>query len=270
MSDGRPYYASVRVRRPAVIGILAILATSCNPTDRTATLAPGESVAPESSECAPVNIVGPSGALVDLTGVWRSNDSGFYDIHQRGSCLYWMGMSNYPGTEPGEFWTNVFIGTVGSDFTIIGQWGDVPFNPSIPSDGLGFGSMTLQIDFVQSGEVERPVLRAVSRTGGFSGSAWVLEESLASVELEGIFGGNADNLLQTGCVWIESNGQRYELIGDGGWLIRIDPPLRVEDETGRVVAREGDPLRIRGPVSEALGTNCVENAILVEELDPTP
>jgi len=270
VSDGRPYYASVSDRRLAVTGILAIVAASCSAADPTASLAPGESVAPESSECAPVNIVGPSGALVDLTGVWRSNDSGFYDIHQRGSCLYWMGMSHYPGTEPGEFWTNVFIGTVGSDFTIIGRWGDVPFYPGIPSDWLGFGSMTLQIDFDQSGEVERPVLRAVSRTGGFSGSAWVLAESLAPVELDGILGSNADNLLQTGCVWIESNGERYELIGGGAWIIRIDPPLRVEDESGRVVAREGDALRIQGPVSEALGTNCVENAILVEELDPAP
>jgi hypothetical protein len=208
---------------------------------------------------------------VALTGVWRANDFGVYDLHQTGSCLYWLGMSQYSGEEPGSSWTNVFSGTLQSDFTIVGRWADVPFNPDIPADALGRGTMTLLIDFDQSGEVERPVLRVANVTGGFGGSAWVLEEALApTTELEGTFGGNVDALFQTGCTWIESSGLRYELIGDGGWVIRGDPPMRVEDERGRVVARVDDPLRIRGRVSQALGTNCVEAAIMVEELDPTP
>ena len=247
--------------------VIAILIAACNPTQPAASLAPGAS-AEDSSECPPIDIRGPSGTPVDLTGVWRSNDLGIYDLHQIGSCVHWLGMSQYLGEEPGSSWTNVFAGTVQSDLTIVGRWADVPFNPeAIPH--LGHGTMTLRIGFVQSGEVERPALRVVGASGEFGGSAWVLEDSLVPIELEGTFEGNADYLLQTGCVWIESGGQRYELIGDGGLRIRIDPPLRVEDGSGRVVARAGDPLRIRGLASEALGTDCVENAILVEELDPT-
>ena len=247
---------------------ILLLLTACNLEEAAGSVAPAGSVE-EASECSPIDIRGPSGEPVDLTGVWRSNDLGVYDLRQVGSCVYWLGMSQYRGEDPGSSWTNVFAGVLQNDLTISGRWADVPFSPETIGF-LGHGMMTLRIGFVRSGEVERPALRVVSATGGWGGSAWVLEESLASVELEGIFGGNADHLLQTGCVWIESNGQRYELIGSGGWDIRADPPLRLEDESGRVVALEDDPIRIQGPVSEALGTNCVENAILVEELDPAP
>lgn len=258
----------MRDRRLAVV-VIGVLIAACNPTQPAGSLAPGAS-AEESRECPPIDIRGLSGTPVDLTGVWRSNDLGIYDLHQIGSCVYWLGMSQYGGEEPGSSWTNVFTGTVQSDLTIIGRWADVPFNPEA-IEYLSHGTMTLRIGFVDSGGAERPALRVVSVTGGWGGSAWVLEESLESVELDGTFGGNADHLLQTGCLWIESDGQRYELIGDGGWSIRSDPPIRVEEGgSGRVVARAGDPLRIRGRASEALGTNCVENAILIEELDPTP
>jgi len=249
------------------VAILILLA-ACSQTQPAGSVVPAGS-AEEASECSPIDIRGPSGEPFDLTGVWRSNDFGVYDLRQIGSCVYWLGMSQYSGEEPGSSWTNVFAGAMQSDLTIVGRWADVPFNPeSIP--WLNHGTLTLRIGFVQSGEVERPALRFVSSSAPFGGSAWVLEESLAPVELDGIFGGNVDHLLQTGCVWLESGGQRYELIGDGGWRIRYDPPIRVEDASGRVVARADDPLRIRGRVSEALGTNCVENAILVEEIDPTP
>ncbi|MEK6192322.1 MAG: hypothetical protein AABM41_08365 [Chloroflexota bacterium] len=256
-------------RRLAVIGILAFFAAACGLADPTPSLAPGESVQAEDPECRPIDILGPSGTGVVLTGVWRSNDFGVYDLHQTGSCLYWLGMSQYSGEEPGSSWTTVFSGILQSDFTIVGRWADVPFNPDIPADSLGRGTMTLRIGFDQSGEVERPVLRVANVTGGFGGSAWVLEESLApAIELDGTFGGNVDPLFQTGCAWIESNGQRYELIGGEGWEVRGDSPLRLEDGRGHVIARVDDPLRIRGRVSEALGTNCVETAILVEELGP--
>ena len=115
--------------RLTVIGIGALLATACNLTQPSPSLAPGESVQGQASECSSVDIRGPSGATVALTGAWRSNDLGLYDIYQRGSCLYWLGMSQYPGEEPGTTWTNVFVGTVQGDFTIVGRWGDVPFNP---------------------------------------------------------------------------------------------------------------------------------------------
>jgi hypothetical protein len=255
----------MRGRRLAGASILILLA-ACSLAEPAGSIAPAGS-AEGASECSPIDIRGPSGAPVELTGVWRSNDLGIYTIRQIGSCVYWLGMSQYSGEEPGTSWTDVFTGTMRSDLTIVGTWADVPYSPA---GFLGDGTLTLRIGFVQSGEAERPTLGFVSSSSEYGASAWVLEESLVPVELDGVFGGNADHLLETGCVWIESGGQRYELIGDGGWDIRIDPPLRVEDPAGRVVARVGDSLRIRGGASEALGTNCVENAILIEELDPTP
>ena len=243
-----------------------ILLAACSSADPASSVAPAGSAA-EASDCAPIDIRGTTGSPVDLSGVWRSNDLGIYDIRQIGSCVYWLGMSQYSGEEPGSSWTNVFSGTLRSDLTIVGRWADVPFRPK---SYLGDGELILHVDFVQSGQVEWPALRFVSSSSGYGASAWVLEASLMPVELEGVFGGNADHLLQTGCLWIEAGGERYELIGDAGWVMRNDPPIRVEDASGRVVARVGDPLRVRGGASPALGTNCVENAILIEELDPTP
>jgi hypothetical protein len=90
------------------------------------------------------------------------------------------------------------------------------------------------------------------------------------VTLDGTFGGNFDFLLQTGCIWVEADGRRYELIGDGGWIFKADQSLRIEDERGAVMARVDDPIRVTGQVSPGLSHDCVENAILIEELDPAP
>ena len=205
-----------------------------------------------------------------LTGRWRSNDEGVYDIHQRGSCLYWVGMSHFPGFEPGEHFTNVFIGTVRGDFTIDGRYGDVPYNPSIPSEDLGYGPLTLRIEFEQSAEVESPVLQAIG--GDLFGLVWVREESLpAAIDLQGTFGGTVSSTVgdDVACRWIESNGEHYELIGSAEWRIRTSP-LSIQDQAGHIVARIGDPIRVSGRVAPALGSGCTDSAILVEELDLTP
>jgi hypothetical protein len=110
----------------------------------------------------------------------------------------------------------------------------------------------------------------VSATGGFGGTAWIRAEALPpAVDLEGAFGGNYDHLLETGCFWLESGGDRFELLGFGGLDVRGDPPLRLEDSRGRVLARVGDPIQAYGRVSASLGTGCAESAILVEELIPS-
>lgn len=227
---------------------------------------PGASDQPAAQECPDLDLLDPSGSAVDLTGTWQANDFGLYDLHQDGSCLYWLGMSRYADSEPGEYWTNVLYATIRTDFSIAGHWGSVPH---LPESDLGNGEITLEIGFESSADGSSPFLRAVNATGGFGGTAWVPVEALpAAVELEGTFGGNYDHLLQTGCFWLESGTDRFELIGSGGLDIRGDPPLRVEDSRGRVLARVGDPIRAQGRVSASLGTNCVESAILVDELIP--
>jgi hypothetical protein len=249
----------------AVLGAVVALTACASPSPSPAAI-PAPSAQPPAQECREIDISAPSGTPLDLTGTWQANDAGVYDLHQDRSCLYWLGMSNYRGSEPGEYWTNVFYGTIRSDFTIAGHWGDVPYAPDAAMDN---GEMTLSIDFDSSSGEEVPFLRSIEVTGGFGGSAWVPVDSLpTAVDLEGSFGGNYDHLLQTGCLWIQSGGQRYELIGDGGWSIRGDPPIRVEDERGQVFAREGDTLRIHGQVVAGLGTGCVESAIWVEVLEP--
>jgi hypothetical protein len=201
-----------------------------------------------------------------LTGVWRGDDQGRYDILQRESCLYWLGMSPDVGSGAGDVWTNVFTATIQPDLTITGDWGDVPFNPTLPSDVMGNGSLVLRIDFDESDEVERPVLRTVAASGGFGGSVFVLEDSLSEpVELAGTFGG--DDARE--CVWVEANGERTELVGSGAWRYR-SPPLSIQDYSGHIAARIGDPILVRGRLSTVLGGRCTDTSMLVEELDPTP
>jgi hypothetical protein len=257
-------------RRRAGLAFVAVLIASCSLTAPTASLPPGASVPPGANECSPVDLRAPSGTRVELTGRWRSSDEGVYDIHQRGSCLYWMGMSHFPGFEPGEHFVNVFIGTVRNDFTIVGRWGDVPFNPNLTTDELFYGSLTLLIDFDESGDVEHPILRVTG--GNFGPWVLVLEESLsAPTELLGTFGGTVTSTAgdDVACPWIESNGEHYELIGSAEWRIRTSP-LSIQDRAGHIVARIGDPIRVTGRLSGALGSGCTETAVLIEELDPTP
>jgi hypothetical protein len=249
----------------AAIGVMVAL-TACGSPAPSPEVIVGPSAQPAAQECREIDLLTESGLPLDLTGTWQGNDAGVYDLNQDRSCLYWLGMSNYRGSEPGEYWTNVFYGTIQSDFTIAGHWGDVPYTPGADMDN---GEITLGVDFDSSNGEEFPILRRLEATGGFGASAFVPVDALpAAVDLEGSFGGNYDHLLQTGCLWVQTGGQRYELIGDGGWSIRGDPPIRVEDERGQVFAREGDTLRIHGQVMAGLGTGCVESAIWVEVLEP--
>jgi hypothetical protein len=243
-----------------------MLSVACGTGSPSNSLVPGASTPPTGRNCSSVNIVTPSGADVQLTGTWRADDQGRYDILQRESCLYWLGMSQDVGFGAGDIWTNVFTATIRPDFTIVGDWGDVPFNPAIPTNYFNNGSLVLRIDFDETGEVERPVLRRVAESGDFGGGVWVLEESLSDpVELVGTFGGDEERQ----CVWVEADGERTELVGSGAWTIR-DQPLSVQDESGHIAARVGDPIVVRGQLSAVLGGRCTDTSILVEELDPTP
>ena len=254
----------MRERRLIGFGVLVLL-VSCSTASPSGSQAPGASVQPAAG-CPDLDIVGPTGTHVQLTGAWRANDQGTYYIHQRESCINWLGMSQDLGSGPGQDWTNVFTGIVHGDFTITGQWGDVPLNPDIESDLLRNGMAEIQIDFDQSSEVVRPVLRLVEGTGGFGGLVWVREESLsAPTDLEGPFGGNPEQ----NCVWVEADGQRVELIGSGEWTFR-DPPLSVQDGSGHIFARVGDVIRVHGQLSTALGSGCADTAIVVEALVPPP
>jgi hypothetical protein len=176
--------------------------------------------------------------------------------------VYWLGMSLDIGSGAGHDWTHVFTGTIRNDLTIVGRWGDVPFNHQIPSDGYVDGSGELHIDFDNSDDVERPVLRG--RMGEWDGLMLAPEESVSPpIDIEGTFGGSEF------CSWVEANGQRYELNGVADLTIRRQP-ISVQDWSGNILARVGDPIRVRGRVSPLLGSGCADTSIMVEALTPTP
>ena len=247
----------------AVIGVAALLSVSCGLADRSGSLAPGPSaegaasvppVAADAMECLPVQILGPSGTAVDLTGYWLSSHVGVFRIQQRDSCMYWVGMNRDPVRGDGSQWTNAFFGMVRSDFTIVGRYGDVPI-PGTPFNALAHSAVTLRIDFDQSGDVDYPVLRALDASGQVLRQyTWVLEDSLsAPMDLVGTYGTELVSGLT--CAWIDVNGERYELIGEAALGTGATPGARVT---------------VHGQLSAAIGTGCTELAVVVEELDPTP
>ena len=59
------------------------------------------------------------GQNFDLTGFWRDNSSGKYEIRQVGNQVFWVN-DNRPA------FINVFYGTIVNGNTIRGQWADLP------------------------------------------------------------------------------------------------------------------------------------------------
>ena len=100
-------------------------------------------------------IISPSGAAIDLTGVWGCDDGGAYYIRQLGNTVWWFGEQD--PANPG--WSNVAKGTIsGSKITL--TWADVP-----KGGAMGSGNLILQI-------TSEDQLQAIQKTGGFGGSTW--------------------------------------------------------------------------------------------------
>ena len=230
-------------------------ATAGAPTASAAAL---ESAPPQAA-CDPVDLRAPSGDRVDLTGVWTVTDGGLYYLHQVKSCLHWFGQSQYGGEPAGNSWSNVFDGTIATDFTVSGRWSDVPFSPN---GTMNYGELTLGILFDDSSPDQQVYLSKVHATGGFGGYRWVRRESVpAPVEIVGRFGGS----VFPDCPWVESNGVRYELTGDNVVYFERSPiSLNVGDHTFHI----GDPIRVAGTVIPPFGTGCADSAIVVREVLP--
>lgn len=95
-------------------------------------------------------------------------------------------------------------------------------------------------------EVDRPSLDAGPGHGG---------------ELVGTIGG--DETLEGGCLWLEVDGERYELSPAGGAGVQVDTTrLRLLDDAGEVIARAGDEVRVTGEVAEDLMSFCQIGPIL--------
>lgn len=92
------------------------------------------------ADCPPVQVSGPDGQPLDLSGPWSGNDGGVYHIKQIGSCVWWSGLSNFEGQYPGQEWIMAFRGTITStdaNAVITGDFVDVK------SSNPGSGTMTI-------------------------------------------------------------------------------------------------------------------------------
>jgi hypothetical protein len=90
--------------------------------------------------CPPVQVSGPDGQPLDLSGTWSGNDGGLYYVKQIDSCVWWSGMSNFveQGQYPGQEWIMTFRGTMNGDGVISGDFVDVK------SSNPGSGMMTIE------------------------------------------------------------------------------------------------------------------------------
>lgn len=94
------------------------------------------------TDCPPVQVSGPDGQPLDLSGAWSGNDNGLYYIKQIGSCVWWSGVSNFDGQYPGQEWIMAFRGTITSseaNAVINGDFVDVK------SSNPGSGTITIDV-----------------------------------------------------------------------------------------------------------------------------
>ena len=136
----------------------------------------GEAPQPSgAAACPPVQVSGPDGQPLDLSGTWSGNDTGLYYIKQVDSCIWWSGVSNFTeqGQYPGQEWIMTFRGTMNSDGVINGDFVDVK------STNPGTGTMTIEARIEQVEGVGsvvnlyrtgRPGTRSVSPSGPASWS----------------------------------------------------------------------------------------------------
>jgi hypothetical protein len=188
-------------------------------------------------------------------------------MSQTGSCLFWVGESAEElGNVPGASWTDVFNGQIGSDFTIVGPWSEVP------GDGENHGDLYLAIRFFDQDGATYPSLELlrhepplVGPGGGYpseyADSWWVPEETLAGTATYiGTLGvGPSD------CAWLDVDGDRYELTG-----LMLIQGNHIFGRDGRS-ADIGDQARIEGRLGQAIASGgCSPSGIVVLDIEPAP
>ena len=222
--------------------------------------------------CPEVDLRTPDGERLDLTGTWQADDFGTFYLAQREACLHWLGMSPALaefgaefGAEAGDLWTQVYVGQIGSDFRVNGEWSDVPYRDDDPSWMPNSGELLLSIGFFDDDQgQEWPTLHLVEVRGGqgYGGLHWVPVQAMAPrSEHVGTY------RFEAGCPSIELNGQRYELVE---WLYDIAQDGQLLSD-GQVVARPGDQMRIDGQIWPDPDTSgCLPMLLLAWFFEPSP
>ena len=150
-------------------GLVVLVACGATPSPSVATAPPAAAASPK----APTNIASPSPAAtasarpvvaavctptpikfdakaIDLTGAWAGDDGGIYYVRQRGTVVWWNGMSSRDGPPQtlGRDWNNVGRGEI-KDLTIVADWVDVP------RGGIdGYGIVDFKIGADSAGNIQ--------------------------------------------------------------------------------------------------------------------
>lgn len=153
---------------PKVAPSVAALASHPAPVSSSPVAAPTPQPTPVvGAVCSPHPIRFDPTATIDLTGAWAGDDGGIYYVRQRGTVIWWNGMSSRddPPTALGREWNNVGRGEIGKDLSITSDWVDVP------RGGIsGYGTVLFQIGPDAAGNVQ---ITKTSETGtGRGDSVW--------------------------------------------------------------------------------------------------
>jgi hypothetical protein len=80
-----------------------------------------------------------------------------------------------------------------------------------------------------------------------------------------LVGGLSPDGGEVACMWLEDQtGRRVDVIWPDGWDQAFHP-LRLLDDSGQIVAREGDVLTVSGPADGVGDSMCSPGAIFVAE-----
>jgi hypothetical protein len=203
----------------------------------------GASAAPSAPEaCGDIDIRTPSGRGFSLTGRWRSPDGGTYYLRQAHSCVWFAGLSGdtgAPGGESASAWTNSFFGHLASDFTLRGEWADIPWGRD---DGVGI--LDWRVNFADVDGEETITLQVIDVTGGFSGELLVQPETREDLVVS----------LQPSedCLAVETaDGADYQILSwPDGWDYTAPPGFL--GPNGEQI-RPGDSFAISGEVAHGEG-----------------
>ena len=157
---------------PKVEPSVAALASEAAPASSSPLSAPAPQPTPQptpavGAACSPHPIRFDPTATIDLTGAWAGDDGGIYYVRQRGTVIWWNGMSSRddPPSALGREWNNVGRGEIQKDLSIRSDWVDVPRGRI-----GGYGTVLLQIGPDAAGNIQ---ITKTSETGtGRGDTVW--------------------------------------------------------------------------------------------------
>lgn len=135
----------------AAAGFVALLA-GCASTPTPSSIGPIPTGGSGANVCVGVDLRGPDGTTVNLTGTWEGLNNLWF-VTQSGSCVTIEGLSRYGGESIGESHRFVFSGDLRPDFSVVGRWTwtwvlDAPGRPLRGATT----DLVLQVEFAEDGE----------------------------------------------------------------------------------------------------------------------